>query len=190
MGHQMMLTVCGEREGGLDVLGGEFGELLENLAGAHPRGEPAQHVIDRNAHMPDARLPSPLSGLDRDALVSILHGGKLFAAKDRVKGTESVPRGGRLRRLKMGDGRWEMGGVIREGWPDRDGCRLCFAFAGEVQRFCDDRWRDQGTDGEELIDLGLQLGNDPGDLRFEQDPQGADDRKLECLRAVACGEVV
>ena len=69
----MMVTIRSKGEGRKDVLRGEFGEICKDLLGAHSCGEPAEHVIDGDAHVPDAWLPSPFSGFDGDAIAVIFH---------------------------------------------------------------------------------------------------------------------
>ena len=64
-----MLAVRSEREGCLNVLRGEFRKIRKDICSAHARREPAQHVINGDAHVPDAGFPPPLSGFDGDALV-------------------------------------------------------------------------------------------------------------------------
>ena len=82
-----MLPVRRESESGLDVPGGEFREVGDNIRMRHAGRQPRQYVIHRNAHVPDARFPAPFSGFDGDALAVIIHTLSINRMADKGRGS-------------------------------------------------------------------------------------------------------
>ncbi len=68
------LTVGGESEAGLQILGGEVGKVGEDFLLGHPTREVVEDIIDRDAKPADARLAPALVGFDRDDVLVIHRG--------------------------------------------------------------------------------------------------------------------
>ena len=73
-----MLSISSIRERSADVLQRQFGIFLDNLFVAHPGCEPAQNVVNADAHATDARPAAALARFDGDVLSVRLH---LFVAR-------------------------------------------------------------------------------------------------------------
>lgn len=69
----MMLTVGGEGERRLNVLYRKLRVICDDFVVGHPCGQPAEDVIDRDAHVPDTWLAASFSRFDGDALTVVFH---------------------------------------------------------------------------------------------------------------------
>lgn len=67
-----MFAIGSEGQRRLDILGGEFREIREDLVIAHASGQPAKDIIHRDAHVSDAGFSTTFTGFDRDALAIII----------------------------------------------------------------------------------------------------------------------
>lgn len=81
----MVLAVRSKRESCLNVLRGEFRKIRKDICSVHARREPAQHVINGDAHVPDARLATTFPGFDGDAWVERFHEGRVLEEENWVK---------------------------------------------------------------------------------------------------------
>jgi hypothetical protein len=66
-------TVGSERECSLNILQAEFRIILKDILIAHAGGEPAEHIIDRDAHPADTRFATAFPGFDGDAFTVMFH---------------------------------------------------------------------------------------------------------------------
>src|SRR5260221_3417027 len=76
-GRQPAFPVGRIRQAGEDIFFRQFGIVGDNFLVRHPRGQPAEHIADGDAHAANARFSAPLAPLDRDDLL-VVHA-KLYA---------------------------------------------------------------------------------------------------------------
>jgi hypothetical protein len=67
------IAIRNKRQTGENISLSQLRKIIQNLSMGHPRSEPAQHIIDSNAHSADTRLPTSLTRLDRDDVL-VVHG--------------------------------------------------------------------------------------------------------------------
>jgi len=71
----VVFSISGVGESGANVLQRQLGKLIHDLLIGHPSGEPAQNIVNADAHTTDARPPATLAGFDGDNL-AIIHARK------------------------------------------------------------------------------------------------------------------
>ncbi len=62
----MVVAISGVCERSTNILKRKFWILLDNLLIGHPGGEPAENVVNRDAHSPDTWSSTAFAGLDGD----------------------------------------------------------------------------------------------------------------------------
>ena len=67
-----MLTVGRKSQAGQDIFAGKVRKVCENLLDRHFTSQITEHIVDRDAHAPNARLTAAFAGLKRND-VSIVH---------------------------------------------------------------------------------------------------------------------
>jgi hypothetical protein len=73
----MAFTMSGESETSGEVLGFQFGEVIENLFLRHSSGEVFEYIFHCDAHSPDARLSAALVWGNSDSIMKV-HRGKII----------------------------------------------------------------------------------------------------------------
>ena len=75
MGYeQVALSVGGIAQAGLDVPRSQVGEVVQDVLGAHSRGEIREDIVHRDPHATDSRLAATLAGLEGDnRLIGCIH---------------------------------------------------------------------------------------------------------------------
>jgi hypothetical protein len=68
---EFTLAVSRERETSTNVVAGEVGEVVKDLAFGHPRGELIEDVVDRDAKAANTGFPTHLARLNRDDLAVV-----------------------------------------------------------------------------------------------------------------------
>ena len=83
----MMFTIGREGQSRLDILGGEFREIREDLVIAHAGRQPAKNIIHRDPHVSNTGLSTTFAGFDRDALAIMVrrHASKVVRFKRVAK---------------------------------------------------------------------------------------------------------
>ena len=84
-GSQSSLTRSSELKHGLDVIGGQFGKLLEYLFICHAPGQVLEHVLDGDARTSDARLAGANGRIDCDVVHQILHACSIVVSDDYIQ---------------------------------------------------------------------------------------------------------
>lgn len=64
----MIQLLRGVFEAGADIIGLEVGIILKDLSFRHASGQQIEHILDADAHAPDARPPAALVGVESDAI--------------------------------------------------------------------------------------------------------------------------
>ena len=134
----MVVAVGGVGEASPDVLKRQFGELLDDLHIGHASGEPAENVINRDAHPADTRASTAFAGFDRDDFsvvhtVTLRHSGAWSKACESQAVACIEPRKGCMpttcqiicRSCNVPEGQWKLagGGAQREP-PDHGGSKI------------------------------------------------------------------
>ena len=93
-GHRPPLPVRRVSQARADVLLRQLGKVLDDFLMAHAAGQPAEHIRDRDAHSPDARLAAALARLHRDEVL-VIHAPTLLHAPRPAKRIPDDLAGGR-----------------------------------------------------------------------------------------------
>lgn len=81
---QATITVCGEGEARLNVVGGQVGEVVQHLGNGHAAPQVIEHVGHGNAGASDARLATADARIYRNVF-SVVHTKRLVFLSSRVK---------------------------------------------------------------------------------------------------------
>ena len=84
-GRKSSFTRSSELEYGLDVIGRQFGKLLEYLFTCHAPGQVLEHVVDGDARASDARLAGANRRIDCDVVHQILHACSVVVSDDYIQ---------------------------------------------------------------------------------------------------------
>jgi hypothetical protein len=89
LADEPVLTVRSKLKASLNIFGGQFGKIAQDVLLGHARGKPTEHVIHGDAHMADARLAAALSGFNRDDVV-IIHIKQAMPVKMKNQGLSGL----------------------------------------------------------------------------------------------------
>jgi len=84
-GSESSLTRSSELKYGMDVVGCEFGKLLEYLLTCHAPGKVLEHVVDGDARASDAWLAGAHRRIDCDVVHQILHTCSIVVSDDYIQ---------------------------------------------------------------------------------------------------------
>ena len=84
-GSESSLTRSSELKYGMDVVGCEFGKLLEYLLTCHAPGKVLEYVVDGDSRASDAWLAGAHRRIDCDVVHQILHTCSIVVSDDYIQ---------------------------------------------------------------------------------------------------------